>query len=783
MTGRPRGRPRKKRPSGPSRSENFMELVMGGDPEYKIRSYMREPLQVFHENSAAQLSLEETVDPWDAENQQNMRQLEALAQPPTAQNLQPLYEKFQKMREIERIEMEKRGLVDRPTARKHLRDALSFVGTCQDMCPTFERIRRMYENNVKALERDDHGRVTSFTAVKAFSRPAAGQPPPLPSDVRPPSVLVKTLGYLLQVALPQLPRSHLFLWDRTRSIRQDFTYQNYAGPEAIYCNEVIVRVHIFCLHVMAGFDVEYSRQQELEQLNKALQTLSEMYALHGDARNFPNEPEMRAYQLLSHLYDPDMDYMASSLPSHIRKHPFVILARDLRSLVNTNSLQSLFGLFFAKVRQEGIPVLFQCLLEVRFNDLRLAASRALRRALKNKAGLYKISRFSKSLGYDDEAQARSFLKYYEMPIRDDCVDIKSWDEIAALDKPTLKQPSSKFISEHLRFDVIIEKTAFKFPTADVQPFIPHFEPVTPNSCRFTFDEIEQFSKNLMATVARHEVELLVSQTLRERNKRKAEIDHFRKLEAEQKRILEFQAREKEVQRLKEVRKCEEDEKKAYLVRTSQRTRFIDTVSQRILYRLIQDKLCEVRSILLANKLARQHYCRAFIGCFKNLLRRAMETQRRQRKSKSLLGRLTNEVYFPAKPRVSQREAEHLEHLDEISLQAILNNSISEEKFSLKRANGQCNISDQAPFRSVSDYDSESSVPFTESLDHFKPRKRANQFRSLHHFKRLRPSSEPNGPLRSAFFTKNPEKADKALAVQALQQSIAAAYEAIGRQDI
>ena len=52
-----------------------------------------------------------------------------------------------------RSEMENRGLVDQQDTRKDLKDAIVFVGTCQDMCPTFERVRRAYEKDTKPFEK------------------------------------------------------------------------------------------------------------------------------------------------------------------------------------------------------------------------------------------------------------------------------------------------------------------------------------------------------------------------------------------------------------------------------------------------------------------------------------------------------------------------------------------------------------------------------------------------------------------------------------------------------
>ena len=51
---------------------------------------------------------------------------------------QGLYEEFQRMRETERKQMETLGLVDAENISKDLTDAISFQGSCLDMCPIFE---------------------------------------------------------------------------------------------------------------------------------------------------------------------------------------------------------------------------------------------------------------------------------------------------------------------------------------------------------------------------------------------------------------------------------------------------------------------------------------------------------------------------------------------------------------------------------------------------------------------------------------------------------------------
>ena len=403
------------------------------------------------------------IDPWDANNQQKMLSMEQAA---GGKDFQSLYEEFQKMRDVERKQMEVLGLVDAENVSKDLTDAIHFQGSCLEMCPIFERVRRALENNVKNLERDPAtGKISRERAIKAFSRPAAGQPPPLPSEVRPPHVLVNTLNYLVDNSLSLLPESHSFIWDRTRSIRQDFTYQNFFGPEAIDCNEKIVRIHLLCLHVMAGAasegGVEYSQQQELEQFNKALQTLLEIYK---DIRNHggeaPNEAEFRAYYLLSHLRDPEQEREVQQLPNHIINDPFIQLAFLFRNLVcqsnivergyhNTVGSLLLFEEFFKIVRSAQVPFLMSCLLETHFNEIRFYALKSMSRSYHTKSKPYPADKLQKFLAFDHLEQLIKFVQYYEVDIINDnqgkvLVDLFNKDKLETVyklnsihDKPKL----------------------------------------------------------------------------------------------------------------------------------------------------------------------------------------------------------------------------------------------------------------------------------------------------------------------------------------------------------
>ena len=378
-------------------------------------------------------------DPWDVENQAKMKEIE-LEYRQNRISLQTAYDILAPMRKTERAEMEKRGLVDSTERRKDLSEATEFLGSCEEMCPVFERVRRAHENMLLSLERDSEGRADQSLAIKAFSRPAAGQPPPLPSDVRPPRVLVATLHYLVTELVPRLPHSHSLIWDRTRSIRQDFTYQNYQGPEAIYCFEIIARVHCHSLHVMAKSvqkdGSEWSQQQELEQFNKCLQSLLEFYAVTPS----PNQPEMCSYLLMSHMDDAELVASIDRMPIQVSRHPLVNLAIELRSLASVCVPQ-----FFSRLRQPDVPATLRAIAEVHFNRIRVQMVRKLASAVHRQISMYSLKRFAALLAFETLEEARRFCEFFDVNVltseEGEEIDLKTWSEANIRDK---QQPNMAF---------------------------------------------------------------------------------------------------------------------------------------------------------------------------------------------------------------------------------------------------------------------------------------------------------------------------------------------------
>ncbi|AMD18989.1 HBR088Wp [Eremothecium sinecaudum] len=492
-----------------------------------------------------------TKDPWDAANQKKMLSLEN-----SISDVTELWEALKKIRDVERKIMEQKGLVDRADLAKDLNDAIVFQGTCEDMCPIFERARRSVENNVVRYEKDNptDKKISRFKAIKVFARPAAAAAPPLPSDVRPPHVLVKTLDYIVANIVQLLPDCESFLWDRMRSIRQDFTYQNYSGPEAVDCNERIVRIHLLILHVMAKADIEYSRQQELEQLNKALITLSEIYdEVRIRGGSCPNEAEFRAYAFLSKIRDPEYDKMIQGLPRHIFHDEIVQLAICFRRIISntsyierghvkTENCLHLYRRFFQLIKSPNVPFLMSSFLEVYVNEIRFYAIKSLSMTVSKKHKNIPFSYFLEELLFNDLDELTTFCNYYAIGMYENGISLKSLKYHSHLitERKPLKQACLKCVEDKLKrttyIDLInsgkpnndilgihVNGTMSKLPAVEINPDFEHKSMTPSPMCANVFNK-----GNIMASNGSANNPILQSQVVHAAGKKDDAIRHSNK---------------------------------------------------------------------------------------------------------------------------------------------------------------------------------------------------------------------------------------------------------------
>ncbi|KAL8736831.1 MAG: hypothetical protein Q9181_002295 [Wetmoreana brouardii] len=373
--------------------------------------------------------------------------------------MEKIFTTLGEQRTQERKDAIRDGLLADPDKPTTLANAITIIGTCNDMCAEFERAQRIVQFMVDDCEKVPHATKKDVKVpaedrmVKRYRRPAAGYEEQLPSDIRPPAVLQKTLNYLMDelVGGPEpLANVHKFVWDRTRAIRNDFSIQQVTKVEelriAISCFERIARFHILSLHQLAGASensIDFDAYQEREQLNNTL--LSLMY-YYDDSRHklvSPNEAEFRAYCIIFEIQDqrPDLEDRAQNWPASILKDRRVQTALKLYAAAANPSdvqgplrpqapnavAQANVTRFFSLIQSPAVPYLMACVAEIYFNKVRRTALDTIWKAYRVKRGGsakvedWTLADVTDALGFDDEDQAQAFCEEhgFTVPERND----------------------------------------------------------------------------------------------------------------------------------------------------------------------------------------------------------------------------------------------------------------------------------------------------------------------------------------------------------------------------
>lgn len=277
--------------------------------------------------------------------------------------------------------------------------------------------------------------------VKRFRRSAAGDDEQLPSDIRPPLVLQKTLNYLLEELVngPEaLSKVHKFVWDRTRAIRNDFSIQQVTNPDdvriAMDCFERIARFHILALHQLSlpenVENSDFDAHQELEQLIKTLLSLTYYYDDNRGTVTSPNEAEFRAYNIIIEIEypRPRLEQRAGIWHQHVLEDQQVQMALNLYAMCGgiedgqghwfagtpfelaRGNPQS----FFPFLKSPKVPYLLACVAEISFYHIRGLILESIWKEFKDGATNSRKRRDWSDedvrviLGFDDVDQATKF---------------------------------------------------------------------------------------------------------------------------------------------------------------------------------------------------------------------------------------------------------------------------------------------------------------------------------------------------------------------------------------
>ncbi|KAI9818466.1 MAG: hypothetical protein M1827_000525 [Pycnora praestabilis] len=363
-----------------------------------------------------------------------------------ANGMNDLFQKLKNERDQERKDAIARGLIADPEVRTGLDKAITLVGTCQDMCPEFERVDRIVQNMVDgSCEKINSGSIPvpwEDSMVKKYRRPAAGLEEQLPSDIRPPIVLQKTTNYLFQSVVggsQPLASVHSFIRDRLRCIRNDFSIQRLTKAHdlriAIECYERIARFHILALHQLSRpGNPDFSHKQEREQLDATLLSLMYYYDDSRDTLQSPNEAEFRAYCIIFQIQDrtPDVEERASTWRKEVFWNPRVQRALRLYAAASDTLddqgplrpttchliAQGNFGGFWDMIRSNEISYLMACVAEMFFGLVRKQALISIWASSykpvnkPTKTDDWILSDLLETFGFDDEDQVQTFCEEY-----------------------------------------------------------------------------------------------------------------------------------------------------------------------------------------------------------------------------------------------------------------------------------------------------------------------------------------------------------------------------------
>jgi hypothetical protein len=291
-------------------------------------------------------------------------------------------------------------------------------------------------------------------AIKIFQRSAADKKMDDPNNLRPPSVLLDTINYLLNnivdIDKKQFVGNRyfkkndeiytfkdicLFIEDRFRAIRQDFIILAQKGSrECIESHEKIARFLILALNECLDFP-EFTGHQGLynllvEQLGATLTSLREsyeyVYAKGGSSDSAdlflsPNVAEFYNYSILLVIQDQlDLISMLNKIPYQVRESQYILNCRKyVRALLGREFT------YFNMIKKADY--LTACLMSLHLPQMRCAILESLcnSRAKGNKDTGYKTTylKLCEMMLFEDVEECYRFLTWYGIDVRDELMDI------------------------------------------------------------------------------------------------------------------------------------------------------------------------------------------------------------------------------------------------------------------------------------------------------------------------------------------------------------------------
>lgn len=300
-------------------------------------------------------------------------------------------------------------------------------GTCMEMCPERERSMRERQRRLHPFEvlQESLGQRKHMKpkadikcTAKEFSRPAAGRELQ-PDELRPASVLLKTMDFLLGVVLAKSSPWSVkcnFVSDRIRAVRQDLTAQGIMGHEAIDILEkasryyIVTAVKLRC-EPLENFDPVLHNTHIQECLKKLL-FLYELCGHSPEPTTYPNRPSFEACYLLINLGNTQAYNWACHLPEQIRKSKIIELAFGITKAY----LHGNYVTIFRTLTQ--LPFLESCAFYRYIEPIRCKALEVMNTAYSSKNLSYPLSSLTMVFCFDTDGDAVEFCNARGVGITD-----------------------------------------------------------------------------------------------------------------------------------------------------------------------------------------------------------------------------------------------------------------------------------------------------------------------------------------------------------------------------
>ncbi|XP_063002313.1 SAC3 domain-containing protein 1 [Elgaria multicarinata webbii] len=330
-------------------------------------------------------------------------------------------------------------------------------GTCPGMCPAEEFARRRRQGRLHGLELGPppERRPSPSRAVKEYSRPAAGKPPPRPEQLRPPPVLLATVRHLLatggeegegRAAAAAAAERCAFVADRLRAVRLDLTLQRVSGrPGAA----LLERALVYLLHAGARLAARGDAHLHRAQVQETFAALRRAYRPQqppqpqqprpddDDDEAPAAQPRFQALFLLYNLGSPEALWQILQLPDDIRGSPELCTALA----VNWAFLERNFARFFRLAR--ALPYLQSCALHQHLGRARRLALLTFSHGFSARNCRYPLAQLAQLLATDTLEEAADLCRAHGLAMGDG--DVVVFQKGSFRDAGTLDHKPSRLL--------------------------------------------------------------------------------------------------------------------------------------------------------------------------------------------------------------------------------------------------------------------------------------------------------------------------------------------------